>query len=278
MINQVINSSYRSLSKTERKIADYILLQWDKCLSYSSSELAKKIGVSQSGVVLFAKKMGFKGYPDLKLQLSKESREDAPIHTEILVGDGLPDIAAKVIAENTKAMADTAAALDYAVMAQVVQLLRKSQTVMVIGTAMSSVVAQDFVIKMIKIGKKSLHPESKQLQLMHLGTLTCNDALLVVSHTGNTEETVEIARKAVDMGVPLVTISSMGPNRIKLLDGLHLSVISYEAVIRASSISSGTAQMMLLDILFLGIIKEDFENCRIAMDRSRALTEWLKKQ
>lgn len=57
-----------------QKLADYILSQPDETRHLSSQQLAAEAGVSQSSVVKFAQKLGFKGFPALKLALVKRWR------------------------------------------------------------------------------------------------------------------------------------------------------------------------------------------------------------
>ena len=61
-----IRSERDQMSAIERRIADYILDNAHLLRDYSSQQLADALGISQSSVVKFSQKLGFKGYPDLK--------------------------------------------------------------------------------------------------------------------------------------------------------------------------------------------------------------------
>src|SRR5688572_20361481 len=61
-----IRSERDQMSAIERRIADFILENSHLLRDYSSQQLANALGISQSSVVKFAQKFGFKGYPDLK--------------------------------------------------------------------------------------------------------------------------------------------------------------------------------------------------------------------
>ncbi|TMO95258.1 RpiR family transcriptional regulator, partial [Pseudoalteromonas sp. S3178] len=56
-----------SLSNSEAKLADFTLNSSAKIRALSSVELARAAGVSQSSVVKFAQKLGYKGFPAFKL-------------------------------------------------------------------------------------------------------------------------------------------------------------------------------------------------------------------
>jgi DNA-binding MurR/RpiR family transcriptional regulator len=59
------------MSAMDRRIADYILANAQLLRDYSSQQLADALKISQSSVVKFAQRLGFKGYPDLKLSITE---------------------------------------------------------------------------------------------------------------------------------------------------------------------------------------------------------------
>jgi DNA-binding MurR/RpiR family transcriptional regulator len=62
-----IRSERGQMSAIERRIADFILDNAHLLRDYSSQQLASALGISQSSVVKFSQKLGFKGYPDLEV-------------------------------------------------------------------------------------------------------------------------------------------------------------------------------------------------------------------
>ncbi|WP_301003887.1 MurR/RpiR family transcriptional regulator [Arsukibacterium sp.] len=59
------------MSVIERKLAEFILDNAHMLRDYSSQQLADAVGISQSSVVKFCQKLGYKGYPDLKLAINE---------------------------------------------------------------------------------------------------------------------------------------------------------------------------------------------------------------
>ena len=68
-----IENSMKSLSKGHKKIAQYIIENYDKAAYMTASILGAEAGVSESTVVRFAAELGFEGYQQLQDQI-KESR------------------------------------------------------------------------------------------------------------------------------------------------------------------------------------------------------------
>ncbi len=77
-----IRSERDQMSAIERRIADFILENAQLLRDYSSQQLANALRISQSSVVKFSQKLGFKGYPDLKYSvgeaIARADNGDAP--------------------------------------------------------------------------------------------------------------------------------------------------------------------------------------------------------
>src|SRR5882672_9609402 len=88
-----IRAERDQMSAIERRIADFILENAHLLRDYSSQQLANSLRISQSSVVKFSQKLGFKGYPDLKVSVSEavarengngETRAAAPVREDPL--------------------------------------------------------------------------------------------------------------------------------------------------------------------------------------------------
>lgn len=66
-----LNRSGSRLSKSHRRIAEYIAQHYDKAVSMTASRLGEAVGVSESTVVRFAVAMGYEGYPELQQSLQE---------------------------------------------------------------------------------------------------------------------------------------------------------------------------------------------------------------
>lgn len=61
-----IHNKMNSLSKGQRKIANYILESYDKAAFQTADALGKTVQVSESTVVRFASELGYDGYPEMQ--------------------------------------------------------------------------------------------------------------------------------------------------------------------------------------------------------------------
>ena len=66
----VIRKSYSQLSKTNKKIADYILSNPKVMISQSALEIGESSGTSSASVTRFARKLGYSGLEELKFAIA----------------------------------------------------------------------------------------------------------------------------------------------------------------------------------------------------------------
>ena len=67
----------KSLTKSQRKIADYFIRNQERIAALSSLEAAEEIGVSDASIIRFSRAIGYKGYADLKADIYRSLVEDA---------------------------------------------------------------------------------------------------------------------------------------------------------------------------------------------------------
>ena len=62
-----------SLTRTDAEIAEYILAHFDTIGFQTSTTLAESIGVSDTSVIRFIRKLGFKGYSEFRAEMNKRA-------------------------------------------------------------------------------------------------------------------------------------------------------------------------------------------------------------
>ena len=68
-IVKIINGKFPAMSRGQRKLAEYILAQYDKAAFLTAAQIGKQVGVSESTVVRFARLLGYKGFPQMQKAL-----------------------------------------------------------------------------------------------------------------------------------------------------------------------------------------------------------------
>jgi len=68
---QRLEENYPTLTKSEQRIATYVLSDYNQVAFLSAAELAQRMEVSEATVVRFAQSLGFSGFPELRQHLQE---------------------------------------------------------------------------------------------------------------------------------------------------------------------------------------------------------------
>ena len=66
-----LNQTYKSLSKGQKQLANYIMENYDRAAFITASKMGRIVGVSESTVVRFAYALGYDGYPEFQKALEE---------------------------------------------------------------------------------------------------------------------------------------------------------------------------------------------------------------
>lgn len=61
----------KTFSKGQKRLAAYVLKNYDKAVFLTASKLGKEVGVSESTTVRFATQLGYKGFPEFHRALEE---------------------------------------------------------------------------------------------------------------------------------------------------------------------------------------------------------------
>ncbi|MFU0866383.1 MurR/RpiR family transcriptional regulator [Kluyvera ascorbata] len=275
-----IRQRYPQLAQSDRKLADFILAQPDLARHLSSQQLASQSGVSQSSVVKFAQKLGFKGFPALKLALSEALANNAnphsvPVHNQICGDDPLRLVGEKLIKDNVAAMHASLDVNTEDKLLETVNLLRNARRIVLTGIGASGLVARNFSWKLMKIGLNAVSEQDMHALLATVQAMTQDDLLLAISYSGARREINLAADEMLRVGGKVVAITGFSPNALQQRATHCLYTIAEEQATRSAAISSTSAQMMLTDLLFMGLVQQDLENAPERIRHSEALVKKL---
>lgn len=253
-----------SYTKTERKIALYILNNFSKILPYSSFELAEKIGVSQSAVIKFISKIGIDGFTEFKVLLGAENMIDGTHnnilkHGNISLENSIEEVSQAIVGESVMALTKTLEQINFDSIKQVIKLIDSCDRIFIFGKGSSSLPAFDLSSKLMKIGLTAIWYQD--LDSIKAASLNCSnkDVFIAFTFSGQTEEIISILESAREKNANIITVTKNVNSIAGQLSTTNLEIISNETLFRTSAMSSLIAFFSVVDILFLGLIKENLE-------------------
>lgn len=275
-----ITATLDTMSPADRQIGQFIVDNPDEMLRLSSVALGEQTGRSQSSVVKFAQKLGYPSYQQLKLAVSeaKAQQWQAPpgmVHGSIDRTDGYVAVQQKLVAGKLAAMQQTMSVNSEQTVTRVLDMIDRAERVHLSGVGASSLVARDFAIKLMKLGRNVLHDSDSHVQLASATSLGPRDMLFAISHSGVSIETLRVAEIARGQQATVVVMSSMRDNPLSAIADITLHSVSDEDNVRSSSITARDAQLALTDLLFILLVQRQ-QDANEHIHRSEAAVSALK--
>lgn len=264
----------KDLSPSERQVVDYILTDPEGAAGMGIVEIAQKTYTSTSTVTRVSKKLGLEGYMDLRLQLTAALTEH--IDSTLLFrrqepldpSDTMADIVDKVTGNNVRAVLDVRKFNNLETFELVVDMMRAAKQVDFYGSGVSNLICHDAMIKALRMGLASTAYSFYSEMAMLARTCSPDHLAVILSYTGQTEDTLRVAEYLRQGGVPSVSITSHTDNALLELCTVNLFVDSFESVYRIGGMSSRLSSLHLLDILFSGYMNRNYDRLQPDIEKT----------
>ncbi len=135
MFRERIRERYEKLTPSFRRIADYLLDNYQEAAFLTGSQLAKKLRVDPATVVRFAQRLGYDGYPDLARDVRALVQEELQVQEPVL--EARPETPAELLraillneAQNLERLGRS---LTDSVVEEIVQAILKAKRILVVG-------------------------------------------------------------------------------------------------------------------------------------------------
>jgi DNA-binding MurR/RpiR family transcriptional regulator len=277
---KVIRAKLETMTEAERQIGQFIIDDPERMLALSSAELASATGRSQSSVVKFSQKIGYDGYQQLKLAVTRAKAQEwrmptGMIHGTIDAGDNFVTIQQKLVASKVSVLQQTMQVNSEAAVMQAVEALIAARRIHLAGIGASSLVAQDLSYKLSKIGLMVLIDRDPHVQMANAAAMGEGDVLFAISQSGSHRETIRLAELARQRGATVITLTGLQENRLGGLAEIALHTVADEERVRSSAITSRDAQHAITDLIFL-LLLQTLPGASEAVHASEAAVALLK--
>ncbi|MGH1564741.1 MurR/RpiR family transcriptional regulator [Mumia sp. DW29H23] len=256
-----------TLRPSEQRIAHAALADPAGVSRMSITDLATHCSTSTATVVRLCKSIGFDGYKTFCLALARAGADESGRRVEFGVAEGDIDPAdttremvRKLAYQEARAVEETAEMLDLDQLDRVVTAISAARVVDVYGSASSGLAAQDLQQKLRRIGHQVNAWTDAHLALTSAAVLSPDSVAIAFSHSGETEEAISALRTAAERGAFTVGVTNFPESPLARLADATLTTVSRETRFRYGAMSSRMAQLMIVDMIFLGVAQRDPED------------------
>lgn len=258
------------------RVIDQILDDPEGFLRLTIADLSAAAQTSDATVVRLVQTLGFGGYQEFKLQLSRALAVDRNPNLAVEAHDASLTVLRKVFEATSTALTDTLEHVQLEAFSAAVQAVSLARHTELIGLGGSGLVARDGQLRALRMGLSCGAQSDPATFLTVCSLMEPADVLIAVSFSGQSPEILKAARLARLNGATVVALTGLGRTPLSRLAHHTLSASAPGDAYRPEGLAIRLAQLCLLDALFtsLHVSQEPYmtERLRRAQQARRSLS------
>nr|WP_325232997.1 MurR/RpiR family transcriptional regulator [uncultured Oscillibacter sp.] len=269
---------YERFTRSERKIADYVLEHQEETQYISITDLSGRCGVAVSTVSLFCRKLKLAGFNDFKLELARAALPArAALNepgSEITAGDSAETIMGKVLSAAQDTLNNAYHMLAEREVTQAADLLCRAGQVVCLGQGNHAAVALAAWAQFSTTSPKFKTIQDSHMQTVVLSTLSEGDAVLYFSYSGATHELLEAVEVIRARGGKLILVTRYPNSPATAYADAVLLCGPNEQPFQFGSTSALMAQLYVVEVLLSEFVRRAPEEAkRNRQSVGKALTQ-----
>jgi RpiR family carbohydrate utilization transcriptional regulator len=274
-----LSADVGALAPAQRRLASYLLEHFSSASDLGITDLADEAGVSVGTISMLCRRLGLRGYQDLRLGIAREAvsmsrsggygadsddrEQQEPLEAAIN----------RVFGAGTEAVAETGRQLDRAALRSAVDLIAAARRVEWVGVGSAGLVAAEGALKLRKLGVASGVQFDGHQQAMSAAVLDERDVVIAVSHSGRTTDVVDSVRVGRDAGARVIAITGVTASPLARLAHVILGTVSYDTGFQVEPMASTLAQLAVVQLLFLAYLEQAGDVAQTLLARTQAALE-----
>lgn len=262
-----MQAEYRSFSKGQKRISDYICENYDKAVDLTAARLGNTVGVSESTVVRFATEMGYKGYPQFQKALQEIVKNKLnSIQRMHLTLNRIDEtkILETVLHEERINIKRTAEEIDEEEFNRAVDMICQARRIYIIGgrscTALTTFL--DFYLKYIFDDVRLISTESVTASFEEVHRISSEDVIIGISFPRYSVRTARTLEFSKGRGAKVVAITDSNQSPLTRVSDCHL----YAKSNMVSIVDSLVAPLSLINALIAALSIRNKEQVLKTMD------------
>lgn len=273
-----IKERWDEFTPSDKKIGEYIIDNPEQIVNYNTLQLAEIIKTSQSAIIRFIKKIGYKGYIDFKIDVAKslEEKNEFLLDEVISKNESIENIISKSKNNVLATVEKTYALINTESINRAIADINKANNIYLAGVGSSGLICEDFSYKLQRSGKKVFYQVDAHTNLALVSNIDKDDLLIAISYSGLTKEILIASEYAKKVGAKVISISKTQNSALANNSNELLLIPEIEREMRYGAISSRLSSQIITDILYYGYVAANTEKVNENMRTSKLLTNKLK--
>lgn len=276
--NKLVVERYDQLTKSEKRIADYMRENQDEVAFLSAAEIAEYLDLSEATMVRFARSLGFDSYPAMREVLQAKFRNlvthSTRLRSRLNELREAGDIFERLVASEIAFLTEALQTVDRVAFDAAVELLRTHQRVFVFGLGPSISLVDLLEIRLTRSARHVIPLNTSGRELLEpLLLMNKDDLLIAIGFFNMTTSLQLVLEQASHHKTPVILVT----DTLGDLVGDKATVTLAARRGPVSSFHSLTIPMTIINALLLALSSVDQEKIMNNLDRLDQLRDRYKR-
>lgn len=277
--SQIISDNYKQLTKSEKRIANYLRKNQEESAFLAAGEIADRLGLSEATLVRFARTLGFTSYPAMRTVLQEAFRHrvthSARLRSRLEDLRQGGDIFEKLVVSEIDYLTQALETVDRQALEKTVELLRSREHIFVLGSGPSVSLVHLLNLRLTRFGKLVIPLTLTGREMLEPMLLMTGHDLLFAIGFFDINPSLEVALDyAVEKKCPVVLLT----DTLGSVIGDKADVILAAKRGPVSAFHSLVVPMTIINTLLLAVANEEQEQVMSSLDKLDQMRDRLKKK
>lgn len=275
--DQMIREHFDQLTKSEKRIANYLRQNQDESAFLSAGEIAARLDLSEATMVRFARTLGFDGYPAMRAALQEKFRSlathSARLRSKLDELHESGDIFERLVASEINFLTESLQTLDRDAFNAAVELLRTHQRIFVFGLGPSTSLVDLLDIRLTRSARHVIPLRTSGREMLEpLLLMNSTDLLIAIGFFNMTPGLQMVLDYASQHKTPVILVTdTLGP---LVEDEVDIVLSARRGPV--SAFHSLTVPMTIINALMLALSAVDEEKVMANLDQLDQMRERFK--
>ncbi len=256
--SQIISERFGDLTKSERRIANYLRKNQEASAFLSASELSDRLGLSEATVVRFARTMGFPSYPSMRTLLQDNFRQrvthSARLRSKLDELREGGDIFEQVTVSEIDYLTQALQTVDRDALARAADMMINCDHIFVYGTGPSITLIDLLNVRLTRFGKHIIPLKTAGREVLEpLLTMTNKDLLFAIGFFDVHPSLQIVLEHAAVINCPVILLT----DTLGSIIGDKANVVLEAKRGAVSAFHSLVVPMTIINTLLLAIANQD---------------------
>ncbi len=276
--SQIISDNYQHLTKSEKRIANYLRKNQEESAFLAAGEIADRLGLSEATLVRFARTLGFNSYPSMRTVLQENFRRRVT-HSARLRGrlEDLRqggDIFERLVVSEIDYLTQALETVDRQALQNTVDLLHSCERIFVFGAGPSVSLVNLMEIRLGRFGRQVIPLTTAGREILEpLMQMKDHDLLFMICFFDVSPTQQLVLDYANEVNCPVIILT----DTLGSIIGDKADVVLAARRGPMAEFHSLVVPMTIINTLLLALANEDRVHVMANLDKLDQMRERLKK-